>query len=195
VRRITKAALGSLAGGAAILAGTQLAGGASGTYEFSGPLVDLQTASDDGPLDEGQARVTIVETADSTQFSLRVIGINLDYKNRVGAHLHTGECLEGNGLAAGPHYNTDVLAGVKPHKVEISTETEAWFDLAPEFEAPDDSGRAFDETTVPFVPVDSDGIMSIVIHVTETDPATGLAGSRQACFPLSVPQWIPAPTE
>jgi len=194
MKRLTKSVVGGIAGGAAILAGTQLAGGASGTYEFSGALVDLQTQSV-GPLDEGQARVTIVETADSTQFSLRVIGINLDYKNRVGAHLHTGECVEGNGLAAGPHYNTDVLAGVKPHKVEISPETEVWFDLVPEVELPDDSGRAYDETTVPFVPVDSDGIMSIVIHVNPTNSTDGTAGSRQACFPLSVPQWIPAPAE
>ena len=194
MKRLTKSVVGGIAGGAAILAGTQLAGGASGTYEFSGALVDLQTQSV-GPLDEGQARVTIVETADSTQFSLRVIGINLDYKNRVGAHLHTGECVEGNGLAAGPHYNTDVLAGVKPHKVEISPETEVWFELAPEVELPDDSGRAYDVTTVPFVPVDSDGIMSIVIHVNPTNSTDGTAGSRQACFPLSVPQWIPAPAE
>ena len=194
MKRLTKSVVGGIAGGAAILAGTQLAGGASGTYEFSGALVDLQTQSV-GPLDEGQARVTIVETADSTQFSIRVIGINLDYKDRVGAHLHTGQCVEGNGTLAGPHYNTDLLAGVKPHKVEISPETEVWFELAPEVELPDDSGRAYDVTTVPFVPVDSDGIMSIVIHVNQTDPTTGVAGSRQACFPLSVPQWIPAPAE
>ena len=195
MRRITKAALGSLAGGAAILAGTQLAGGASGAYEFSGALVDLQLSDSDGPLDEGQARVTIVETADSTQFSIRVTGINLDYGDRVGAHLHTGPCVEGNGAAAGPHYNADVLAGVKPHKVEISPATEVWFELVPEVELPDDSGRAYDVTTVPFVPVDSDGIMSIVIHVSQTDPTTGAAGARQACFPLSVPQWVPAPAE
>src|SRR5829696_9357148 len=175
MRRITKAAIGSLAGGAAILAGTQLAGGASGTYEFSGALVDLKLPDSDGPLDEAQARVTIVETADSTEFSLRVIGINLGYENRVGAHLHTGECVEGNGLAALGHYNTDVLAGVKPHKVEISPQTEVWFDLAPEVEPGDDSGRAYDVTTVPFVPVDSDGIMSIVIHIKPTDPTTGFA--------------------
>jgi hypothetical protein len=47
---------------------------------------------------------------------------------------------------------------------------------------------------VPFVPVDPDGIMSVVVHVASTNPDTGAAGTRQACFPLSVPQWVPAPT-
>jgi len=42
------------------------------------------------------------------------------------------------------------------------------------------------------------GVMSIVIHLESTDEDTGLAGARQACFPLAVPEdWIyqPLPTE
>jgi len=35
--------------------------------------------------------------------------------------------------------------------------------------------------------------MSIVIHVDHTDHETGLAGARQACFPLDVPQWDQTP--
>jgi hypothetical protein len=57
---------------------------------------------------------------------------------------------------------------------------------------------ASDQVTVPFVPLDLDGVMSIVIHVESTDEDTGLAGARQACFPLAVPEdWIyqPLPTE
>jgi hypothetical protein len=54
-------------------------------------------------------------------------------------------------------------------------------------------GEAYDETTVPFVPVDPDGVMSVVVHVQATNPTTGAAGSRQACFPLKVPQFVPEP--
>jgi len=182
MRRITKAALGSLAGSAVILAGTQLAGGAAGTYTFSGALVDLQTSPTSvGPLDSAEARVTIVETADGTQFSFRITGIDQDYVGEeFGAHLHTGLCVEGSGSAAGPHYNTDVLAGVRANKVEISPNTEVWFDLVV-----DDKGMAYDETWVPFVPdPGDDGVLSIVIHADTTDPETGLAGTRQACLPL-----------
>lgn len=75
---------------------------------------------------------------------------------------------------------------------EVSSETEVWFDLIPNA-----VGVASDETTVPFVPVDPDGVMSVVVHVapTNTDLLLGLAGgagARQACFPLSVYGIFPA---
>src|SRR4029453_17209525 len=63
-------------------------------------------------------------------------------------------------------------------------------DLVPSKE----DGAASDQVTVPFVPVDLDGFMSIVIHAESTDEDTGLAGARQACFPLAVPKdWIYTP--
>jgi hypothetical protein len=73
------------------------------------------------------------------------------------------------------------------YTAEISTSTEVWFDLKPE-----GADIASAETTVPFVPVDPDGVMSVVVHVSFTDPLTGTAGKRQACFPLSVSGIFPA---
>jgi Cu/Zn superoxide dismutase len=189
VRRITKAALGGLAGFGLILGATLSANGASTTAEYSGDLVDLQTLAGqpDGPFDSAKARVVIEETLVDTEFSIRVTSINSAVPGHVfGAHLHTGPCVEGDGAAAGPHYNTDLSAGVKLKKAEISPETEVWFALAP-----DEEGMAFHVTTVPFAPVDSDGIMSVVFHALSTDPTTGAAGARQACVPLSVPGWQP----
>ena len=65
-----------------------------------------------------------------------------------------------------------------------------WFDLVPS----EEDGAASFTATVPFVPKDLDGVMSIVVHVEPTQPITGFASLRQACFPMSVPQWIPKPT-
>jgi hypothetical protein len=101
-------------------------------------------------------------------------------------------------MSAGPHYNHDVVTNNKRFPVpgevktygytaEISTSTEVWFDLKPE-----GADIASAETTVPFVPVDPDGVMSVVVHVSFTDPLTGTAGKRQACFPLSVSGIFPA---
>jgi hypothetical protein len=96
------------------------------------------------------------------------------------------------GAKAGPHYNHDVGAeGKTGTDSEISPNTEVWFDLVP-----DQEGVAVDETTVNFRPVDPDGVMSVVIHDGPTNPTSGAAGKfRQACFPVSVPQWVPEPTE
>jgi len=187
MRRITKAALGGLAGCALILGATQAAGGAlpATTYTYAGALTDLQAS--DGPFDLATALLRITETTDGTTFSIQIAGIDTSAEGQeFGAHLHSGPCVEGNGGMAGPHYNTDLLAGARLKKAEISPETEMWFELVP-----NGAGMAVDETNVPFVPVDSDGVMSIVIHAEDTDKETGLAGPRQACIPLLVPQWIP----
>jgi hypothetical protein len=100
----------------------------------------------------------------------------------VGAHLHVGPCDDDPATIAiegpGPHFNTDVVAGVSPP--EASPRTEVWFDLVP-----DEKGVAYDQTTVSFVAVDVDGKMSVVIH---EGPADALS-KKQSCFPLSVPQW------
>jgi hypothetical protein len=69
---------------------------------------------------------------------------------------------------------------------EVSSETEVWFSFVPNAH-----GTATDDATVSFVPVDPDSKMSIVVHLLATDPATGLAGGRQACFPLDVSDWAP----
>jgi Cu/Zn superoxide dismutase len=211
VRRITKAALGGVAGCALILGGTQAASGALSTIlkirEDSG---DFLTATAQ-PLDSAKAKITINEGTDSTggpatTFSIRVTGIDPSIAGKtLGSHLHTGPCVEGDagpppGPTAGPHYNHQAALG--DTTPDVNRETEVWFDLVA-----DSEGMAYDETTVPFVPIDSEstdtitktpGVMSVVVHVLPTNtelgkpnvgqPA-GFAGTRQACFPLSVPQW------
>jgi hypothetical protein len=217
LRRITKAALGGVASCALILGGTQVATGLSAVeeYNYSRELTDLQPGPDTvGPLDGASATLRIKETPlEGTWFKLRVTGIDPSVKDEVfGAHLHTGACVEGNvlGTLAGPHYNQQVAVGGKkyPHPLvdsaewaTVSTDTEAWFNVVSNA-----IGEATFEASVPFVPVDtaetdllgfapgvlppppSPGIMSIVIHVLPTKP-DGTAGARQACLPLSVPQW------
>ena len=196
MRRISKAALGGLAGCALILGGTQAAG-ASMTYRYNGELIDLQLETE-GAFDSTRAKVTIVQDDGSTTFSIKITGIDISAaETEFGAHLHTETCLEGNGGAAGPHYNSQVWpAGTLTAYGDAvkSPKTEVWFDLVPS----EEDGAASDQVTVPFVPVDLNGAMSIVIHVESTDEDTGLAGARQACFPLTVPEdWIyqPLPTE
>jgi hypothetical protein len=211
MRRTTKAALGGIAGGALILAGTQVAGGElTGIYKFTrDSLTDLTTTTT-GPFDSAKAAITVDVGTDSTTFTIRVTGIDtVNYPSIVGqtlgSHLHTGPCIEDSGGSAGPHYNHDVVVGGKEFPVagepihpkktaEVSPNTEVWFDLmvVNDVDLPGE-GEAYDETTVPFVPVDPDGVMSVVVHVQATNPTTGAAGSRQACFPLKVPQFVPEP--
>jgi Cu/Zn superoxide dismutase len=199
VRRITRAALGGLAGCALVLGGTELASGAlSSILKIHDKAHDVHIPT--VALDNAKAKIKISESADSTTFSISVTGITgAEPGTELGSHLHTGQCVEGDygdalaipGGQAGPHYNHDVVVGGKAFPgpgvldpARISPETEVWFDLVP-----DAKGLAYDETTVPFVPEDPDGVMSIVVHVLPTNPATGAAGTRQACFPVSVPQW------
>ena len=180
MRRITKAALGGLATSALIMAATQAASGESPiiTYPpYSAPLVDLQTGVD-GPFDGATATLLINQAPDGTNFKLTINGIDPNFADvEYGAHLHVGPCVEDKGGDALGHYNDG--GG-------ISDDTEVWFELVP-----NDFGTATDSTSVPFIPVDPDGIMSIVIHQESTDKKSGFAGPRQACLPLYVPQWIP----
>jgi Cu/Zn superoxide dismutase len=193
LRRITKAALGGLAGCALVLGGTQVASGAlTNILKIQAFAEDLQMSTE-GPLDSARAKITIVEGTDSTTFSIRATGLGSSAQNQIlGSHLHVGECIEGSGTSASDHYNSQIAAGVPKAEAVISRDTEVWFDLVA-----DEEGMAHAVTTVQFVPVDSEltdpsgtpGVMSIVVHVQSTDPVTGLAGPRQACFPVLVPQW------
>jgi len=192
-----------------------------GTGVASGALSDILKIREDSQdvntstvaLDSAKAKITINKGPVSTTFKIRVTGIDvtgIDFSeplDPLGSHLHTGRCVEGDfgnpsatpatapGGQAGPHYNNDVVTGgkkfpgldVAPEDVaEISPNTEVWFDLLP-----DQDGMAYDETTVPFVPVDPDGDMAVVVHVLPTNPDTGVAGARQACFPLDVSNVFP----
>jgi Cu-Zn family superoxide dismutase len=182
VRRITKAALGGVAGFALVLGGTQVAvGSLEGTYKFfRDNLVDPEPPfTNDGAFDSAKAKTTITQTTDgTTTFAIRVTGIDPSVEGaQFGAHLHVGECVK-----TGGHYQHVVGTGpawINPHN-------EVWLGLEPDVE-----GMALGRTTVTFVPDDdkypehSPGKMSIVIHKGPLDAP----GAKQACFPLSVPQW------
>jgi Cu/Zn superoxide dismutase len=187
LRRITKAALGGLAGCALVLGGTGVASGLDGLRIHE----DANVLHPDKMFDDAKADITISKTTEGTTFSIRVTEIDvsgIDFEEEVlplGSHLHTDKCVKGmDGSAAGPHYNHDKATGATT--VRISSETEVWFDLIPDAE-----GMAYDQTTVPFVPIDSNSEMSVVVHVDPTDTATGAAGARQACFPLDVHEIFP----
>jgi superoxide dismutase, Cu-Zn family len=194
VRRITKAALGGLAGCALALGGTQVASGVLSTI-FREQSENLLTTS----LNLAKATITITQEGNSTTFRIDLTKIDSSEEGKtLGSHLHTGPCVEGDGGSAGPHYNHDVVTNNKRFPVpgdlktygytaEISTSTEVWFDLRP-----NGLSYASAETKVDFVPVDPDGVMSVVVHQMATNTVTGGAGTRQACFPLSVSGIFPA---
>jgi Cu/Zn superoxide dismutase len=196
LRRITKAALGGVAGCALALGGTQVASGVLSTI-FRDQSENLLATS--GPFDYAKATTTITVDGNNTTFKIDLTKIDPSAEGKLlGSHLHTGPCIEEiAGGSAGPHYNHEVVTKNKSvptgektygYTAEVSPNTEVWFDLIPDAE-----GTATDETTVPFVPVDPDGIMSVVVHIRETNTAYGVpfpgvagsAGTRQACFPMS----------
>lgn len=179
MRRITKAALGGLAGCALVLGGTQGASAAlEAKYWFRAvDLTDLLTA-DVGPFDGARATTTIAQkTNDKTTFRIRVRGIQPSAAGQeFAAHLHVGPCDNSGG-----HYQ-NLVPG------PVDSENEVWFALVPE-----EDGTARSDATVKFVPDDAKpayagftpGEMSIVVH---QGPITA-PSLKQACFPLSVPQW------
>ena len=113
--------------------------------------------------------------SDSSSYALVVAGI--DWKQTgttYGAHLHTGPCVAGDGLAAGSHYNITTVNGQYPPTV--NNQTEVWLDFKVGL-----FGIAGSGTTVPFAP--TPGTRSIVIHAMPTAP-DGTAGARLACLPV-----------
>ncbi|HVF74964.1 MAG TPA: superoxide dismutase family protein [Acidimicrobiales bacterium] len=138
----------------------------------AGELRDLQTATAQ-PTDNATAQVTATESAGSTTVTLKVQGIDHAAAGSVlGAHVHSGTCIEGNGAAAGPHYNT---TGGQ----DISDETEVWLDITVQ-----PNGTGYASATVPFT-IPSGAAGSVVIHALHTDHVTGAAGSRWACLPVA----------
>lgn len=140
----------------------------------AGELRDLQTASEQ-PTDHATAQVVAVESGGSTTVRLKVQGLDHDAVGvGLGAHVHVGSCVTGNGGAAGPHYNSN---GATPTAVN-----EVWLDFVVEA-----NGTAWAETTVPFV-IPAGGAAAVVIHADETStgpsPPAGAAGPRWACIPV-----------
>ena len=221
MRRITKAALGGVAGCALILGATQVASSESAVLEYNytwenKDVVDLRSGEATEPhattFDAAFGSLRIKVTPEAiTSFKLRIEGIATSsiidgvetstVGTTFGAHLHTDPCNVRTPWDAaqpgGPHYNHDSVLGNDP--IEINTNTEAWFDLVPNA-----NGVATADISAPFVPDDSIlsektnqilGDMSVVIHEKATNPATGGAGQRQVCLPLKASQWNPVPTE
>jgi Cu/Zn superoxide dismutase len=140
-----------------------------------GTLSDLAPATA-GPFDGARAVFVMVSDDGHSSVRLQVSGIDRAVAGRTfGAHLHVGPCVEGNGAAAGPHYNTDVLAGHVPPRVDATTEV--WLDFTAT-----EGGTGHSFAAVPFVPVP--GNRSVVIHENPTDDH-GAAGPRLACLPVS----------
>jgi Cu/Zn superoxide dismutase len=155
----------------ALSAGLAVDASAASAQVFKGDLVDLSAATAD-PFGDASAHLVMTPTANGTLFHLRVKGIDPavlghDY----GAHLHVGPCVEGNGAAAGPHYNVSTTT-----PPVVSDQTEVWLDFTA---TADGTGAA--DTTVPFLP--PAGARSVVIHAEATAP-NGTAGPRLACLPV-----------
>ena len=139
-----------------------------------GRLRDLAPAVS-GPFDHARAKGVIRSQAGESVVTFRVRGIDRSVRGETyGAHLHLGPCVTGDPAAALGHYNTDVLDGRTP--VRINDQTEVWLDFTVQRR-----GKARSQAWVPFVP--QPGARSIVIHAMPTEP-NGTAGARLACLPM-----------
>ena len=156
---------------AVALTAPTLALGAS-LLHAQGPLVDLQPAVP-APTDGARATVIALATESGrTIVFLRVRGLDpADAGRKLGAHVHVGPCVAGDGAAAGPHYKHDPAAPVSP-------EVEVWLDFTVS-----GNGTGFALTRVPFVIEEGDA-QSVVVHALPTDPS-GAAGDRLACLPVA----------
>ncbi len=150
-------------------AGPALAG--PSVVRSAGPLRDLSSAPN--PTDGAHGRLVAVAPGDGTTYLVFVVtGLDPEAAgSTLGAHVHVGPCVAGNGAAAGPHYNTG--AGGPP-----SPENEVWLDftILP-------GGVAYAYAVAPFEIAPGDA-QSVVIHALPTEDGTGLAGARLACLPV-----------
>ena len=188
MKRITKAALGGLAGCAMIIGATQAANGEP-PLEFSSriavPLVSMSSSEPSAAAfltNPAEVNLEIKQAPEATNFKITVNGIIKAATNPVhGAHLHVGPCPQPGGTdTTSGHYKDDKNIGV------AVAENEVWFDLETNI-----FGTATDSTTAKFVPVDGDGVMSIVIHAHSAELPTSQS-AKLACFPLEVtddPDW------
>ena len=160
---------------AAVCAPAAAGAGTSAVVVAHGNLRDLQLGTA-GPFDQARARVTMVQLDRRSRVVLQVRDIDRSASGRAfGAHLHAGPCVTGNGTAAGPHYNSDAVAGRVPPRVDATTEV--WLDFTVS-----GAGTGTANTTVPFTPLP--GKRSVVIHEMPTDHH-GAAGPRQTCLPVT----------
>ena len=142
---------------------------------FTGDLVDFAPSST-SPFDDASARLVMAQRESGTTFVMILSGVSKDAAGQTfGAHLHTGPCVAGSPLAAGPHYNQSVMDAATP--TVVSDDTEVWLDFTVR-----PGGTATAVALVPFTP--TPGNRSVVVHAEETTE-NGTAGSRLACLPVS----------
>ena len=147
LKRITKAALGGLAGCALVLGGTH---GRRARQLHTGTSTNSETIfAADGPFDSTTGKVTIVEHDDGThrrsasrsrESTLPSTGTEF------GAHLHTGPCVDGDTGARFAHarrysaaptttpFYTPLTLPVKYADILVADRTaknEVWFSLVP----------------------------------------------------------------
>ena len=159
-------------------------------FNTVGPLVEIplpptwpQEPSNDA-FDDASATLRLKDSGAASNFKLTVTEINSTAGPVHGAHLHNGPCLnpEGKDATLG-HYKDDSSIPV------AMPENEVWFDLVP-----NDHGTATDQNqSAGSVPIDNDGVMSIVIHARAAAIPTA-ASAKLACFNLVVteaPDWFP----
>ena len=171
-------ALGAVAGVAALALAAPTALADDGGHDddrrirAAGPLRDLRLGTAD-PTDGATAQVKVEQEDGETEVSLKIQGLGRGSAGlQLGAHVHVGPCVAGNGIAAGPHFNINIAG------TPISEETEVWLDFVI-----GRNGTARAEAEVPFV-IPPGGAASVVIHADPTAPVTGRAGARIACLPV-----------
>lgn len=143
---------------------------AAGNRIFSkASLSDVSVLTDD-PTDGAWAVATATVGEGQTVVVLNVKDLDRSEEGRrLGAHVHVGPCVAGNGAAALGHYR---VAGAA-----VSPETEVWLDFTIS-----DGGTGHATAIIPFEIAPGDA-HSIVIHHDPTEE-TGAAGARLACIPL-----------
>lgn len=183
---VVAVALASAAGLSAVLpASAHDSGGSSGhgthgghgsagvdgrTLFFASPLSDLAPKTEE-PLEGASATLRMTLGEKRSAFVLKIEDIDRSAAGKeYGAHLHTGPCVPGEGAAAGPHYNS-------ANPPIVDEDHEVWLDFTVSRHG---TGKAV--TVVPFVP--KHGARSVVVHEMATNPDTGAAGGRLACFPV-----------
>ena len=143
---------------------------AAGNAIFSkAPLSDVSPAAD--PTDGAWAVASATVENGRTGVVLNVKGLDRSESGRrLGAHVHVGPCVPGDGGIAGGHY--------KVPGAPVSPETEVWLDFTIT-----DGGTGHAKAIVPFEIAPGEA-HSIMIHRDPTAATTGAAGPRLACIPL-----------
>lgn len=143
---------------------------AAGNAIFSkAPLSDVSTLADPTDGAWAVASATVGEGRTVVVFNVKDLDRNAAGR-RLGAHVHTGPCVAGDGAAASGHY--------KVPGAPVSPETEVWLDFTIT-----NGGTGHAKAVVPFEIAPGEA-HSIMIHRDPTTASTGAAGPRLACIPL-----------